>query len=367
VHAAARCRKLARGKARRYNPGMRHPTRLGLAVAILLLVAAVGAYSAYWFVAAGRIEGGFGQWAGSLRPQHLDLSWKALRVGGFPLVFRVKLSEAQLRSNRPGGAPGQPAELRLPLLSGTARPWNLRVWRLAAPDGLSAIAGAPAAPAAKLTAQAASGSVMVGAAGGATLWLDLTQPSADLAVHLAARDAELWLNLPAHPPQTHSEPAIGIALDLHEVTLPIVPAPFRNPVDEIALGVTVMGALAAAPPRQAAAAWRDAGGTLKLDHGAVRWGSLALTGSGTVALDADLQPIGAFSGGIEGYDALMTALVAAGRMRAGDARLARLALTMLAKTGPGGRPQIATSFTIQNGEMFLGPAKLGKAPRITWE
>jgi hypothetical protein len=54
-------------------------------------------------------------------------------------------------------------------------------------------------------------------------------------------------------------------------------------------------------------------------------------------------------------------------MRAGDARLARLALTMLAKAGPDGRPQISTSFTIQNGQMFLGPAKLGPAPRIPWQ
>ena len=28
---------------------------------------------------------------------------------------------------------------------------------------------------------------------------------------------------------------------------------------------------------------------------------------------------------------------------------------------------ITTAFTIQNGQMFLGPAKLGKAPRIAWE
>jgi hypothetical protein len=40
---------------------------------------------------------------------------------------------------------------------------------------------------------------------------------------------------------------------------------------------------------------------------------------------------------------------------------------MLAKAGPDGRPQIATSFTIQNGQMFLGPARLGPVPRIAWE
>jgi hypothetical protein len=54
-------------------------------------------------------------------------------------------------------------------------------------------------------------------------------------------------------------------------------------------------------------------------------------------------------------------------MRATDAGLARLALAVLAKAGPDGKPEIATAFTIQNGQMFLGPVKLGRAPRITWE
>jgi hypothetical protein len=54
-------------------------------------------------------------------------------------------------------------------------------------------------------------------------------------------------------------------------------------------------------------------------------------------------------------------------MRPDAAGLARLALAVLARAGPDGRPEIKTAFTIQNGEMFLGPAKLGKAPRIAWE
>jgi hypothetical protein len=54
-------------------------------------------------------------------------------------------------------------------------------------------------------------------------------------------------------------------------------------------------------------------------------------------------------------------------MRASDAGLARIALSLLAKAGPDGKTEIKTSFTIQNGQMFLGPAKLGKAPRLTWE
>src|SRR5216684_7654104 len=70
-----------------YNARMRRPTRLGLAVAVLL-VAICGAYGAFWFVVAGRLEDGVTQWAQSLRAQNLDLSWRSIRVGGFPLAFR---------------------------------------------------------------------------------------------------------------------------------------------------------------------------------------------------------------------------------------------------------------------------------------
>jgi hypothetical protein len=348
--------------AARYNPGMRRTTRLGLIAAVLLLLL-FGVYGAFWFVAAGRIADGIGEAAESLRAQNLDLSWKTIRVAGFPLAFRIELSEARLSDQ----ATSQPAELRVPSLSGSARPWNFRVWTLAAPGGLSATAGPTDGAVAKLSAHSASGSVVVPAEGGATIWLGLSEPVADAGVPLAARDADLWLDLPAHPPQSHTERALGVALAVRELTLPDVPAPFRNPLDEIALGATVMGAIPAGKPREAAAAWRDDGGTFELDHFAGRWGTLAISGAGTLALDPDLQPIGGFSGAIEGYEELMTALVAAGRMRAGDARLARLALTMLTKAGPNGRPAISTSFTIQNGEMYLGPAKIGKAPRIAWE
>jgi len=343
---------------------MRHPTRLGLAAAVLL-AAVFAAYTVFWFVVAGRLEGGVAQWASSLRAQNLDLSWRAIRVGGFPLTFRVALSAVRLRDL---AATAPQRELQVPLLSGSALPWNLRSWQLTAPDGLSAAANLAAGAVATLSAHQASGSVAVADAGSGTpLWFSLSEPAIEAGGRFTARDLDLWLTLPPHLPQTHTERAFGVAIDLRGLSLPTVPAPLRNPVDEIALGVTLMGPVPSAPARAAAAAWRDSGGTLELDHLIARWGTLGVTGSGTVALDADLQPIGGFSGAVEGYDELLKALVTTGQMRAGDARLAQFALGMLAKPGPDGRPGIATSFTIQNGEMFLGPVKLGKAPRIVWE
>ena len=344
-----------------YNAAMRRSTVSGLAAAALLVIG--GGYTAFWFVAAGQIEDGIRQWAQAQRAQNLDLSWEAMRVGGFPFAFRAELRGALLRDR--SGTPS--GEVRVPLLEAGTRPWNFRVWRLAAPAGISALTDPAEHPTATAEAHSATGSVAVGADGGAAIWLGLGEPAADAGVRLAAQQADLWLNLPPHSPQTHTESAAGVALQLRGVTLPAAPAPLRNPLDEVSLGITLMGAVPAQPLRQAAAAWRDAGGTLELDHFALRWGMLGITGSGTLALDSDLQPTGAFSGAVEGYPELMAALVAAGRMRAGDAQLAGLALAMLSRAGPDGKPQIATSFTLQNGQMYLGPAKLGPAPRISWQ
>ncbi len=338
---------------------MRRPKRLGLAIVVLSL-ALCGAYTVFWLVAAGRIKEGLALWAQSLQAHNLAASWRTVEVGGFPFAFRVELHQARLRDT----AAAHPSELDVPVLSGRARPWNFRVWQLTASGGPTASVGALGA---RLTAQAATGSVVITDDGGARAWLSLSAPVVDAGLHFTAHAASLWLVLPEHPPLTHTDPAIGVALDLRDVTLPVLPAPLQNPIDEIAFGITLMGQIPDAAPRQAAALWRDSGGTLELDHVALRWGTLAITGSGTLALDRDLQPMGSFSGAVEGYDRLVAVLVASGRMRARDVRLARLALAMLAKAGPDGKPQIATSFSIQDGEMYLGPVKLGPAPRIAWE
>jgi hypothetical protein len=347
----------------RYNRGMRRRTRLGLIVAILLLITGVGAYTAFWFIVAGKLRDGLSEWAQTAREQKVEASWRGLRVGGFPFAFRIELTEAALRNE----AINPPAELRMPLLSGNVRPWNFRVWHLTAPQGLNIAAGAESNPVAKLSMRAATGAVSATTEGGATIWLSLDEARLETSEQVGTRTAYLWLILPPRLPETHSESNLALAADLHEATVPQAPSPFRNPIDELAFGITIKGAIAPGPARQAATAWRDSGGTAELDNFALRWGKLAITGSGTLALDAGLQPMGGFSGVVAGYEDLMTALVTAGRMKPSDARLARIGLAMLAKAGPDGRPAIGTSFTIQNGEMFLGPAKLGPAPKIPWE
>ncbi|MBV9014733.1 MAG: DUF2125 domain-containing protein [Alphaproteobacteria bacterium] len=347
----------------RYNRGMRRRTRLGVIIAVLLLIVAAGGYTAFWFIVAGKLKQGFAQWAQSEKAQQLDVSWRGLQIGGFPFAFAIELSGAVLR----GEGIDPPTEIRMPRLTGSAHPWNFRVWHLSAPQGLTVVAGPEAKPVATLTGRAATGAVSAMADGGSRVWLSVDALSVDSGEKIGMRNADFWVVLPPHAPATHTDSNLALAADLHQLKLPRAPSPFHDLLDELALGLTIKGAIPPGPPRQAAAAWRDEGGTAELDKLTLHWGQVVVTGSGTLALDGNLQPIGGFSGSVEGYEELMNALVAAGKMKPSDAQLARIGLAMLAKAGPDGRPAITTSFTIQNGEMFLGPAKLGPAPKISWE
>src|SRR5579885_892780 len=297
---------LAGAAPRRYNPAMRR--RIGLIVAILVIVAA--AYSGFWWIAAGRIADGVAAWAAEAKADGLAVTWRDLRVAGYPLWFRVELADFALDD---AASPLRP-ELRAASLSARAQ-----AEAAAAADG-----------------------------------------------HVAARTADFWAIVPARSPAGHDQPDLGVAVDLRGLSVPEAPPGFAPAIDELALGATVMGPIPAGVPRRAAAAWRDAGGTVELDHFRLVWGGLKVAASGTLALDQDLQPIAAFSGTVSGFDAVIAALVASGRMSESDGRLARLGLSLLAKPGPDGKPELASSLTVQNGEIYLGPAKLGPAPRLVW-
>jgi len=342
---------------------MRRPMRLGLVVFAALLAIA-GAYTAYWFAIAGRIEAGVVDWAQSQRADRIEVSWQKIQVSGFPVAFRVYLGSAMLRD----GAVTPSPEVHIPVLSGSARPWNFDDWRLAAPEGLTADLGpANGRAAASLRAHTTDGAVSIDTDGSWKLWLTMRDVAVEAGERVQINSVRAIIRAPPRPSRGDSEPVLALAVDASRIKLPGPIGPLGDTIDKLDFGATVKGVIPSGKLAAAAAAWRDAGGTIQLDNLSINWGALRATATGTIALDQELQAIGGFSGAVQGYDQILTALAQNGQIRATDAGLARIALTMLAKTGPDGKPEIRTVFTIQNGQMFLGPAKLGKVPRLTWE
>jgi hypothetical protein len=335
-----------------------------IVAAVVLLLAVIGGYVAYWHYVAGQIENGLVAWQQSETKHKIEASWQRLRVVGFPFAFRIKIDHAVFRDFSRSPAP----ELRLAQLSGTARPWDFDNWQLGAPAGFTAaLAPAGGQPVAELTVKSARGAAAIGAKDAAWIWLGMQDLAARAAATVPIRSADAWVLLPAKPAVKDTDPGLGLAADLRHVGVAAPPVNFGKIIDEFAFGVTLKGALPPGPLAQAAARWRDAGGTIEVENLHVDWSGLGISANGTLALDQKLQPIAAFSGGIEGFGAILAALVAADQMTPEQASLVQIALNMLAKPGPDGKPQITAPFTIQNGRMYLGPARLGAIPRIVWE
>lgn len=345
-------------------------SRLLLPLLLLAVAAVAGLYTAYWFVAAGRIRAAVMDWAEARRVAGYTVGWDGIGVGGFPFVFRVSIDAPVLGDNR--AQPGW--EARGARLVGEAKPWAPQVWRLDAPrGGRVAVQPGPARPAIVAEAASLSGTVAparpadpVPGALAVSLDGDSVTITADATVRADRMHAGVLL--PAHDAASHSDVWAAGALRFEKLALPAPVRPLGAVIDSVDARLAVKGTVPGGRPlRDALAAWRDAGGTAEVEALRFSWGPALAYANGTLALDAAMQPVGALTAVIEGYGDVVDALVAGGGVKPGDAQLAKLALGLLAKPGPDGRSQLSVPVTLQEGQIYMGPAKLGRLPHFSWE
>jgi hypothetical protein len=116
---------------------------------------------------------------------------------------------------------------------------------------------------------------------------------------------------------------------------------------------------------QSLAQWRDNGGTVELHELSADWGPLGLGMGGTMALDNNFQPTGAFSAKVTGFSQIIEALEAAGWIKPGRGALMNVALGLIAKPeGEQHIPTLEAPLTIQDQTVYLGPVKLCAMPRL---
>jgi hypothetical protein len=339
-----------------------------LILVALLVVAA--SYTFYWYSVAELVRRGILDWSAARRAEGFTVGWDRYDVSGFPFALRVTIEKPVFGQS--GIEPGYAAQA--PLLVGEAPLWALDQWRVTAARGARlAIQPGPARPAIAVTASGLAGTVRPGRVGDAT-----SNPGTAVALsadniavvgqaQLAITRAEAQALIPAHAVANHRDTWLTADLRFSGVTLPQAVPPLGDTIDHLAAAVAIKGTIPGGPHRQALAAWRDDGGTLEVNSFDLGWGTLQLGAKGTLALDAGLQPIGALTALLRGYNEIIDALVTGGSLRAGDAALAKIALGLLAKEGPDGNYEINAPLTLQNGYVFLGPARLARLPNFTWE
>jgi hypothetical protein len=326
----------------------------------LLLVLAAGGYTAYWFILAHRLEAGLGPWAEAQRARGTVLQWQSVAIEGFPAVFRFRFTAATASGDKP---------VRLaataPLVFAEAHPWDLRRWRLDAPNGVSVTLPEELVGA---TAAVVDGELRLDEVGGTVIDLAARDVAGSgLAQGLRIGDAATKLVLPEHPPASHLDPELSAAIRLAQVSLPAAVPPFGRDIEALSVAATIKGALPPGKLRDALAAWRRDGGTIELTDGTLHWGALAASANGTLALDDQLQPIGALTATIENHDAIVDAAVASGSLRARDAGLLKIVLGLMAKPGADGRKQLTLPVSLQHDHVYLGPAQIAALPRLAWQ
>ena len=294
---------------------------------MLLVLAIGGAYGFYWRYVAGRLAAGLSAWTEAERLAGRDIAYSFAGVTGFPFAFRGEFRDVRLGLTLdPAFGVVSTAMLRVEL-----NPWRLDHVAFSAPALVTL-----RLPQGDFTAAGMSGAV----------------------------------DLPPKIPIDHTHLQLGFALDFSSVGLP----PGRvalteGPIEALGLTAKIMGPLVLQPDIATGLdAWRKAGGTMEIERFLFAQAPLRLEGSGTLALDAGLQPVGAASIRAEGLGRSLDLLAAEGRLEAGPANAASLAVKALERPqdGPQEAPVAQFGLSLQDGSWWLGPLRLAPAPIFVW-
>jgi hypothetical protein len=343
--------------------------RRKLLIFLAILAAGAALYGAGWAFMNHRVKSQVAAWADGLRAQGWRVDYAAVGIEGFPFDIHARV-------DRPVATAPQKAQptLSAPVLFARFSPWEPRRIRLETPEAAH-VDWRGAAPG-RVTFTHATAIATAGPRG-RIMAAEIVLDGAAIAMPAGASPALVTRitatakggGRPDAATPSHRRLALAVTAELQGLTLPdgVKPALGRT-ITRVALAAQVLGEPPPAPGAAAMAAWRDGGGTLELSRFTVGWGPLTADGSGTVALDRGMQPEGALTARIAGFDKTLETLVDAGIVKARHGVLLGYALNALAKTPKdGGPPVIEAPVTMQNGRLFIGPVALLPLPRIEWK
>ena len=337
--------------------------------ALVVLAALSIAYVVFWFFMAGELRDGVVRWSEARRAEGYTVLFSRLRISGFPFVLRLDLE-------RPGlGAPdgGIPWTWEGGRALAEMRPWNLRRVEIdlsgAHTLGL-VVAGRPVTYTG--TAGGLAGVLVMAGAWPSSAELhieDLDLSTADGAERVVVKRADLAARRTAGKTSDDPGSTLDVRLRAEDVRVPErLSLPLGNHLARLTVSAGVFGPIPAGPWPQSLATWRDEGGTVEVEHLGITYGPLSGQATGTVALDGDMQPIGAFTAKVQGFRQTVDALRKRGLVRSRDAVTANLVLGALARTPEGGGPPtLNLAITVQERTLFAGPVPLARLPAVDWK
>lgn len=335
-----------------------------LAIAVLLLL--VLAYTGWWVSAAQQLRRTVAEMTATEEALGNSISPREPSVGGFPLRLALRLDKLEWR--RPDGM-----ALTAGGVEAWARPWNPLTIRLDIEgDARLSLPPGPSHPPAVLEAKTGEGTLLLDSEGQPKqAHLVLTDPMAEVPGITGALKASLldltW-TLPETAPVGPGATTGRLNLLARSITLPgqVLP-PLEKQIAELALQAELRGILPPNPDIAALRGWSEAGGTVELTSARLAWGKLDLRGNATLALDTNLQPIGAGSAELSGADVLVDMLVQMQALKPEKGQAVKTALGFLSQQTPDGRRAVRVPMTIQDRRFSIGPIKVGTVPEVKWD
>lgn len=336
------------------------PVRRIVALFTAALLAAGLGYTAYWFHTAGQLRKQLDAWAGRQRGQGWQVEWETAETSGFPLHLRLELTAPHL--SNPSGV-----DWRAEHVVAHAQPFDWTRIRAESPGRHRVVW-----PGGSVTidAGAARADINLDRAGtleDATLLASALTVSGLAAEPMTAAGLALtWDPLPVVRAD-HTVATLRFSATAHDVVLPPLPGlPLDRAVGLAEITGRVMGAIPDAPLAQAIGRWSADGGIVELDHVSLEWAPVALEAQGTLALDPAGQPLGSLITRMRGFGPLMDRLAEAGTLPADTANAAKMVLLLMAKPDAKGRPSVPVPVSLQDGALYLGPARVARVPAINW-
>lgn len=347
------------------TPGRRFRLLITVGLAVLLVA---GGWSIAWLHIAGTARDRVQAWADARRADGLKVDYSTIAVSGFPFHWHVTVSSPNMAGAGPTAWTWQGYAVEADLA-----PWSLREIPLHFPgDQKFSVGVGDVAEAWTITAARPDGRAGLDPQGRLDdLALDLgdvtltraSDPQPTHAQHFTA-DAHLHRG----PDETDQTDVFDLALALDNASLSQTPAAvLGTQIAHADLDLSFKGRLPSGPLAQSIDAWRDQGGTIEINHIAVKWGPVDADGNGTLALDAQNRPLGAFTARWHGFSETIDALESAGKLRPFQAAGAKIALRSLARADHDAPDEIKIPLTAQDGRLFVAGMPLLPVPALKFD
>lgn len=322
-----------------------------------------------WRYSVSRLQSGFDAWVTESRARGWTVQTGSTTAGGWPFAATLTMTDAVVS----GGAPAIPGGMtwdasRVVLRVDLLHPWMVDI----APEGVQRLRFADGAEV-PFVAEDMHASLPLNAE--QTLPVDLQTHGVRVMLPdeaIAERGVTIG-RLEAHAEIAVTPTPEGSPLDFVISAADIsLPRGGRWPLGGSIASMTLDGAFDGplpppAPPAAALAAWRDGGGSLEIQKFSVVWGPLNLSATATLAVDDQLQPMGAGTSRIIGYEATLDALASNGVLTKSAATAAKAVLSLMASAPTADEAsEVDVPLTLQYRTLSMRQVPLIRLPELDW-